>query len=216
MSLPKAIFFDWDGTLVDSFAFLEGAHKHVTGHFGLPCPDFHYYFGKPRDFIYQDIYGDKAVEAEKLFSAYVTEHHAAQLKLIDGAEDLLSVTDIPMGIVTNKRGDFVRREIEVFGWSDRFLTVVGAGEAEEDKPSAAPLAMAAEGFEPSDIWYVGDSEADMECARNFGCEAIFIYHEDDLPDWIRGFEPLACFQGLSGFHDFLLQSAGNSLKQYKK
>ncbi|HRQ62224.1 MAG TPA: hypothetical protein PLO23_12085 [Alphaproteobacteria bacterium] len=52
MSYPAAVFFDWDGTLVDSYGVLEAAHNHTRKALGFdPLPEgaFASYFGKPRD-----------------------------------------------------------------------------------------------------------------------------------------------------------------------
>ena len=36
LSEPKAIIFDWDGTLVDTLPGLLTAHNHVRALYGLP------------------------------------------------------------------------------------------------------------------------------------------------------------------------------------
>ena len=67
LTLPRAVFFDWDGTLADSFACIEGAHNHALTALGLQAREkgwFSHYFGKPREFIYDDIYGDAREQAD--------------------------------------------------------------------------------------------------------------------------------------------------------
>jgi phosphoglycolate phosphatase len=46
---------------------------------------------------------------------------------------------IVMGVVSNKKAQFLRQEIEGFGWGGYFKAVVGAGDAPRDKPAADPL-----------------------------------------------------------------------------
>ena len=118
-SLPKAVFFDWDGTLVDSFAFLHAAHNYTRAQFGMDSFSldvFAMYFGQPREKLYAEIYGADNIEAAKgHFEHYVYSNHAKDLKPLPGAKELLETLEglgIPCGVVTNKKGDLVRKEIE--------------------------------------------------------------------------------------------------------
>src|SRR3546814_18339358 len=58
------------------------------------------------------------------------------------------------------------------GWDGYFGGVIGANDAVEDKPSAAPVHLVLDGTGHAagrDIWFVGDSATDMQTARNAGC-----------------------------------------------
>lgn len=141
---PEAVFFDWDGTLVDSFAFLHAAHNHTRGQLGIApftLEDFRGYFGQPREQLYAELYGSENVDAAKgHFESYVMAHHKEGLKPVKGAQALLKTLydmGVPCGVVTNKKKDLVEQEIINYDWGDFFISVVGAGEAEADKPSPA-------------------------------------------------------------------------------
>ncbi|GJL84803.1 MAG: haloacid dehalogenase [Micavibrio sp.] len=195
---PKAVFFDWDGTLADSFVFLRGAHSHVRNAIGLPDltqEQFNGYFGMPRELLYREIYGDEGERAKELFEAYVMENHT-QLEPMPGAGELLTAIaarNIPMGAVSNKKGDFIREEIKHFGWQEHFVSIIGAGDAENDKPAADPLLLAIERgrvkFGLSDIWYVGDTETDLKCAQETGCPCVFLQHKDKDASLIETYKP---------------------------
>lgn len=223
ITFPKAVFFDWDGTLVDSFAFLHGAHNYVRSEFGMEAftlDTFAHYFGQPREKLYADIYGaDRIEEAKGHFESYVTANHHT-IKPIDGAHDVLqafSDTGIPMGVVTNKKAALVAKEIENHGWADYFVSVVGAGEADSDKPSAAPLLLALErselGLAPEDIWFIGDTESDLGCAQEAGAPCVFIEDPDIHAGLVEKYKPFLMFNNCRSFADFLLQSDGNGLKR---
>ena len=49
---------------------------------------------------------------------------------------------IYLGVVSNKTGDFLRREAERLGWTDLFGSMVGAGDAPLDKPACEPVRLA--------------------------------------------------------------------------
>ncbi len=223
VQLPKAVFWDWDGTLVDSFAFLHGAHNHVRGKFGMEAftlQVFSNYFGQPREKLYTEIYGAERIEEAKgHFEAYVLANHH-KIQPIDGAREALEALKergVPMGVVTNKKGSLVRKEIDNHGFGDYFISVVGAGEAPADKPSAAPLLMALEQsgleIEPKDIWYVGDTESDLACAHAAGVPCVFIEDPDIHHGLIAEYQPFMMFNNCRCFADFLLQSDLKSLQQ---
>ncbi len=182
---PKAIFFDWDGTLVDSLAFLTQAHNHVRDKLGMPAfteQDFLHYFGMPRDKLYADIYGDNAMAAKGIFEAYYHAHHLDAIVVAEGAHEFLQFAHekgIVLGVVSNKKGDFLREEVRHLGW-DRYFDdrIVGAGDALHDKPEPDPLLMGIDGLGYSlpiqEIWYIGDTEVDLLCSTRVGCISIVI------------------------------------------
>ena len=222
LKLPKAVFFDWDGTLVDSFAFLHAAHNHTRKTLGrepFSLEVFAGYFGQPRETLYAHLYEGQVEDAKKHFEAFVLANHIEQLKPCEGAEDVLRWLQghgIPCGIVTNKKRSLVEAEIGHYGWAQYFVSVVGAGEAEHDKPSHLPLRLAVERAElslnPSDIWYVGDTENDLACGDGYGAHNIFIedgraYHEMEARFAISLHMP-----NCASFYDFLLQYEAKALK----
>ena len=210
----SAVFWDWDGTLVDSFSFLNSAHNHVRQQFGMGVfseDEFGVYFGKPREILYRDIYGAENVEeAKEYFETYVTQNHHKILP-IDGAERLLDgfhQRGLPMGIVTNKKGRFVQAEIAHHGWEHYFKTVVGAGEAEADKPSSAPLLLALEKsnlmLKTSEILFVGDTENDVLCAHEAGANIAFIHKDKNEQNFAKQHGAELIFSTCDEFADFLL------------
>jgi len=224
--VPKAVFFDWDGTLVDSFSFLQDIHNYVLDELRLPARAdgwFVDYFGKERDWIYQDIYGDVEAQARVLFAEYLVENHVTVLKAMDGARDVLDILQahgIVCGVVTNKQGDWVRKEIEAFGWGHYFSSVVAAHEAWADKPSCAPLvkAVADAGIDakPDQIWFIGDTDSDMNCAKEYGSPAVLIHPDPVREPWYEDFDPFAVFDDCRAFHVFLLQNLGKTLQKSSK
>lgn len=183
---PDAIFFDWDGTLVDSLPALNGYYNHVLNAFSKPPITIEQAKSNirrsARD-VFPEVFGDQAEDALKIFYDYVAQKHLEHLIPFSGSHDFmaeLGALNIPLGIVSNKKHSFLLKEITHLGW-DRYLTSnIGAGEAAKDKPEPDPLLLAATkiGLSPvqNHIWYVGDTETDMMAAQAAGFELIFIEH----------------------------------------
>ena len=85
--------------------------------------------------------------------------------------------NIPIGVISNKDGVLLRKEISKLGWNKYFKVVIGANEAKKDKPSKYPLLLALKEISlkaNKNIWYIGDNEIDVEFAKKNKCSSIFI------------------------------------------
>ena len=209
---PDAVFFDWDGTLVDSYKFLNDAHNHLLVSLGFePMKEGEYknYFGEPRETLYPKIYKHRAEEAKTLFVDYVVAN-ADKVEAAQGADTFLAylhAQGIKMGVVSNKKKEIIQNEIRHLKWDNYFLSVVGAGEAVQDKPSGAPLTLGIEkaSIDPkAEIWYVGDTENDLACARDFGCSAVFIRGHVESDALIKLYEPELCVQNCDEIKEILV------------
>ncbi|MCB1563412.1 MAG: HAD-IA family hydrolase [Alphaproteobacteria bacterium] len=223
ISAPQAVFFDWDGTLADSFKFLYAAHLHVHNRLSMEpfsLEAFEGYFGGPREKLYTEIYGERREEAKTQFESYVLENHLGGFEAMPGTHDLIDILrrkGIPAGVVSNKKANLITAEIRHMGWDDVFSAIVGAGEAKEDKPSPAPLLLAFErgGITAprTAIWYVGDKDTDILCAKAAGCVAVFIENDTEQAHVKRAFSPELSFKNCREFGDFLLQYPSSVLQQ---
>lgn len=203
----KAIFFDWDGTLVEHSKLIADGHTHVRRHFGLEGYDQQAALSRGHQStreLYPILYGDKWEEAEKLFYDFFLENHLSDVTPFDDTLallDMLTDRDIPMGVVSNKRHIFLTREIGHIQWDRYFKSVIGAGEAERDKPSSAPLRMAADMLSPdlanTDILYVGDTETDLKCAKDMDCDAALILRGRNMDEIIAQYNPKYVFDNFA-------------------
>ncbi|WP_247895573.1 HAD family hydrolase [Azospirillum sp. TSH58] len=126
------------------------------------------------------IFGERWTDARDLFYAYFEAHHLEHLRPLPGAESLLrgfAERGIYQAVVSNKTGRFLRAEADALGWTGYFGRLVGAQDAEFDKPHGAPVLMALEpaNIPPGpDVWFVGDADIDMECAHGAGMVPVLI------------------------------------------
>jgi phosphoglycolate phosphatase len=181
---PEAIIFDWDNTLVDSVGFMHKSMNKTQEAFNIPLTTYEHTLHNmgaalnKKEFFY-NAFLEKAEEAHDFFYQHYKENHDQILPLTGAGEllDTLHKKNIPMGVVSNKRGEFLRKEISNFSWEYFFKTCIGSGDTEEDKPSPIPLLKAIRELtlKPSgNIWYVGDGIVDVECANNANCLPVII------------------------------------------
>jgi haloacid dehalogenase superfamily, subfamily IA, variant 1 with third motif having Dx(3-4)D or Dx(3-4)E len=130
------------------------------------------------------LFGDAHEEGIRVFYDIVKKRHVENLVAHEGAEALLHHVKgrgIYVGIVSNKEGDLLRKEVAHLGWTEHFHQIVGSRDTEADKPSHIPVLRA---LKPStirpgkEVWFVGDSITDVQCARATGCTP-FVVGEGD-------------------------------------
>jgi phosphoglycolate phosphatase len=210
-----SIFFDWDGTLVNSLGVIVKAHNHVRVAFGLEPWEMVDYFGtasqSARD-LYPKIYGDRASDAMAMLYAYLGEHSKNETQPLDGALELLQALKekgITMGVVSNKSHHLLNEEIKHMKWDRYFSAIVGAGYAKADKPNPDPLLVAIREAElPEDMsgmLYVGDTETDLRVAQGAGCDSALLLHgRTDMGGLIERFKPAYVTQTLPDLHAALI------------
>ncbi|PJB69379.1 MAG: HAD family hydrolase [Alphaproteobacteria bacterium CG_4_9_14_3_um_filter_47_13] len=210
---PKAVLFDWDGTLVNTLSFLLMAHNHVREQMALSpwsVSEFKSHVRYSSRELYATAYGDQAGQAMETLGVFMDENHLQSIDILPDALELLECLqeqDIPSALISNKRHDFLRKEVSHLGWDHFFKTTIGAGYAEKDKPAPDPLLLALEecGLTAGkDIWYVGDSETDICAAHAAGCTAILVRHHHDNEYLIEEFNPEFVFDDCKALQNSIL------------
>lgn len=195
---PKAILFDWDNTLVDNWITICRALNAALTAFGhAPWTEQetrHRVRHSMRD-SFPALFGDRWQDARDIFYQSFRANHLATLKTLPGAADLLArLADagLYLGVVSNKRGDLLRREAETLGWQGYFARLVGAGDAAHDKPAVEPvhLALSKGTLGPDEaVWFIGDAAIDMECAIRAECTPILLNTGDELATAFSAWPP---------------------------
>jgi phosphoglycolate phosphatase len=180
---PRAILFDWDNTLVDSWATIHEALNLTMAAMEKPLWSLDDTKQRVRLSLRESFprhFGERWEEARQIYLDGFRAIHLDRLMALPGRGELLqglADAGIYLGVVSNKTGSLLRREAERIGWSTLFGSVIGAGDAAVDKPDAAPvrLALAPSGIDAGEaVWLVGDTSVDMECARNAGCVPVLL------------------------------------------
>jgi phosphoglycolate phosphatase len=200
---PRAVLFDWDNTLVDSWGTIHLSLVHTLEALGHETWSFEETKARVRHSLRESFpkqFGERWEEARRIYMDHFTSIHLERLRALDGAEQLvreLKAAGLYVAVVSNKTGPVLRREADKLGWTEHFVRLVGAGDASADKPDAAPMRMA---LEHSDIelgdsvWYVGDTGIDMECAINSGCVGVLLHEIDHHDQSLTTFPPKLHFR----------------------
>lgn len=191
---PKAILFDWDNTLVNTWPTIHAALNQTYTAFGKEPWSIEEVKANVRYSLRDSFpvyFGDRWEEASQYFYEQFERFHLSELAPLAQAEDLLRAlkdNGLFVGVVSNKTGRYLRKEVSHLGWDGFFGRLVGAGDATRDKPAPDPVHMVLEGTGiavDSSVWFVGDSVVDMEIAHATGCSAIMVGSDDALKDPTR-------------------------------
>ena len=177
---PRAILFDWDNTLVDTWPTIHQALNATLRYMNHPEWSLEKVRGNVKKSMrdsFPELFGDAWEKAAQHYQLGYRAIHLQSLQpLPDAAFMLASLpTTIFLGVVSNKRGEPLRLEVEHLGWRDYFGSVVGADDAAHDKPHADPglLALKDSGIALGEqVWFLGDTIIDLECAANLGATPI--------------------------------------------
>jgi HAD superfamily hydrolase (TIGR01509 family) len=175
-----AVFFDLDGTLIDTESIaLETGLAAFAAH-GHPVDEafMHGLVGKDEPTAARII---RAALPEADLEA-VNRHWRdgfaagvdAGLKLKPGADELLARTQRPMAIVTSTGRAGAHRKLAIAGIAEAFVHVVTLDDVTAPKPAPDPYLLAARlfGFAPARCLVFEDSETGAEAAHRAGCTVV--------------------------------------------
>lgn len=183
----NAVFFDMDGTLIDSRADLAATVNHTRRDLGLAelsQEDVLPHVGQGARYLLAHAIPERADDVEALweiFRSHYAEHMLESVELYPSVRQTLEELARRgwlMGINTSKPAFATRAILEHFGLLRYFgNAIVAGGDCAEMKPSALPLRECAARLRghrlSSHDWMVGDSWTDMQCATNAGIKSAF-------------------------------------------
>jgi len=180
---PRALIFDWDNTLVDTFPTIHEALRQTFEAMDVEPWTLAQTRQRVRRSMRESfpvLFGDRWTTARDVFYDAYERVHLSSLTPCEGAGEglcALASLDLYLAVISNKTGRYLRREAEHLGWSEYFGRLVGAGDAVRDKPSPEPVGYALEGSgipAGGDVWMVGDADVDMEIAHAAGLFPVLV------------------------------------------
>ena len=197
---PAAVFFDLDGTLVDTADDLAAPVNHMREARGLkPLPLEEY-----RPFASAGSRGllhiglgattddpDYPALRTEFLNRYEQEI-AVHSRLFDGMPELLAwleANGIRWGVISNKLEYLVRRLVQQLGLGHRLALAYGGDTAPRAKPWPDPLKMALQetGLTARQCVYIGDDLRDIQAAHAVDMPAVAAAYgygnPNEIPQW---------------------------------
>lgn len=210
----KAIIFDLDGTLLDTIHDIGGCANKVLASFGYPQHSVERYKELVGDGIsnlarkalpdndngpesvarfvaaYRDLYGQKWRESSRPYEG------------IPETLQLLAERNIILSVLSNKRDDFTKLCVASFFPGIAFAEVCGerTGVPIKPHPQAALVIASSCGVSPHECVFIGDSEIDIETAKNANMPSIGV-------SW--GFRPRSVLEAAGA--TFIIESPASIL-----
>ena len=181
-----AVFFDMDGTIIDTRADLAATVNHTRRDLGLgelPAEDILVHVGRGAKHLLAHAIPERADEADRLwegFRAHYAEHMLEAVTLYPGVAELLEELrrrGVRLGINTAKPAFAVKAILARFGLAELFgAAVIAGGDCPKMKPDPLPLVECAARLGhrlTAANWMVGDNWTDVRCAANAGIRGAF-------------------------------------------
>jgi phosphoglycolate phosphatase len=194
----RAIIFDLDGTLIDSKRDLihsVNAMLRELGRVELPEETISGYIGHGAPQLVARALGDGCSKEERqraleFFLRYYETHKMDTTSAYPGVgETLEKLATIPMAVLTNKPVRISVRILDAMGLSNYFQAIYGGNSFETKKPDplGARTILRELNAGPQEALLVGDSEVDVQTARNAGTLAAAVNYGFGVHD--RGAHP---------------------------
>ena len=200
----RAVLFDIDGTLADSFQLaFTATNKVLTNHQYDPVDAEQYHYGcrfttpvrlathaglKPDDPEFEKVGRTLGQEFDELYISLVDETTAGFYpgikELIDGLPG-----DVKIGALTNAAVAYAEAVLKANGVRARFAAVHGADDVPRPKPAPDGLLQCLREMEvdPGDAVYIGDSPSDGQAALQAGCASVAVPWGANKPEALVGF-----------------------------
>jgi phosphoglycolate phosphatase len=178
MKKYKAIFFDLDGTLVDSFTAIQSGYNFALSQmnqgFNLSLEQVKKMVGGGLKESFFDIVGEEnSDQAVTFFRSKYKEVYLKETTLLPYVFHVvttLSRKNLILGVISNKYGDFSRDILSGFKLRPYLPAVVGDGDGFPLKPEPAMMSSLRERFNllPEEVLYIGDGPIDIAFCRRAG------------------------------------------------
>ena len=207
----RAILFDWDGTLLDSFQADANAYEQMFRALGVSwqsrtlmehySPDWHN--------VYRAVQlpPERWSEADQLWRRF---YRAERPMLQAGARQVMRTLArrFQLGLVSSGSSLRVRSQIHAFGLDHLFRVCVFGDQVPRRKPHPLQLQIAISrlGSEPARCIYVGDTPEDMKMAQRAGVAAVGVLEHSPVPRRLRESRPDVLIRKISALPALLCES----------
>ncbi len=179
----RALLFDHDGTLVDSYEGIARSMRLTCRDLGVPEmteEEIRASIGPTLEERFAELWGEAgAEEAARIYRAHYEAHLLSGTRLLPGVRptlEALAAQGVPMACVSNKTWTVCRRQLAHFGLLVWMRAVFGHRQGFPPKPHPAMVQAALEalGVGREEAVLVGDTPIDVAAARAAGVEAWLV------------------------------------------
>ena len=195
----KALLFDFDGTLLDSFSIHYDVYKLMFEHFDIQINRERFLRSYSPDW-YQtyEAMGLPDEDWESANEIWVEEAEKRDSNLFPGIKETLSLLSGShvIGLVTSGTKSRVMKDLERTGINHLFKTIVTGDDIKIPKPSPEGLELAIQnlGLRPNDVAYIGDADADYKMARAAGIHFIGVISDFSF---LNPIDPKYCIKSVT-------------------
>jgi phosphoglycolate phosphatase len=181
---PEAIILDWDNTLCNTAPIIDYCLQEVcivSGKGKEFIKEIKKFNGVSLKDFFPILFGHKWQEFGDLYLSLYNKNCESMLELLPNSKKILDFfynKKIPLFILSNKTAPTLREEISQFSLDKYFSAIVGSGDGKFDKPhfQAVEFCLKDTNLSPqkNNIWLIGDTEIDLECAIESKCQPILV------------------------------------------
>lgn len=207
----RAIIFDLDGTLVDSYPGIQESLNHTRLQFGLPPYDLatvKTMVGRGMENLMRQALGEEHFrEGMAIFRKSYDQAHLTGTMVLPGVRQTLAELmsrGFKMAVASNKPSGYslnILRHLEIDSY---FAECSGPDRAGSTKPDPAMLngLMRDLGVNQQETLYVGDMVLDAEAARNAGVRLALVATGGNTYAELETAEPDFLFHDITGLLTF--------------
>lgn len=184
--MKKLVIFDLDGTLLNTIADLATATNRALQHYNFPIHEvdaYRFFVGNGINKLFERALPENERTEENIlkirsqFIPYYDAHNADLSSPYPGIPELLSALQqrgIMIAVASNKYQAATRKLIAHYFPEINFIEVLGQREGIPAKPDPSIVndIRTKAGVKQEEVLYVGDSNVDMQTARNAGVTAV--------------------------------------------
>ncbi len=185
MQKPKALIFDWDGTLVDTSTAIATALQPVLDFYHVGNWDMvrktHWDPAESLKGNFKNMFGANAVDAYQQYLKLYLQHSLPLVKVAAGAVSLIRTLNkigILAFVASNKEKMLLQKEMPMCFSGVRFDGALANGDAARNKPFPDPIFKCLEGvpfkINAQNVFMVGDALPDYLAATAAGVRPMLI------------------------------------------
>lgn len=227
MKKIENVFFDLDGTLIDSIADIYSSLNHTLQAFNLKPIEKKYvesYVGNGAKLLIERVISHQKDSSNFLddiknkmcdyYVSYYQKHCVEESTLYNGVlEGLETLKDlnINMFVISNKPHTVAMETVKKFGIEKYFKAIIGDGLYKERKPSYEIWRHieADYNLDVETCVIVGDGLPDYEFAKNSGMKALLVLYGITKRDILLGLKNDLYFENFKSVIDYIIDSHNN-------